>query len=329
MANKIRWGIVGPGHIAHSFARDLKLVEGGELTAVASRNLERANEFADEYSAQYRFGSYRELFESDVVDVLYIATPHTSHCELALGAMEHGKAVLCEKPLGIEADEVKRMIATAKSNKVFLMEALWSRFNPSIVKVKELVDEGRIGEVAYLNAHFGFYALDREEASRLLNPDLAGGSLLDIGIYPIFMAYLILGKPDNIEAVSLFHKTGVEIQTSMIFEYPHAQATLASGLRSKIQMRAEISGSKGSAFLHERWHETQGYTLEIDGDMEDFELPTTGKGYAHEIEEVHMCLRKGKLQSEKWSWQNSLDLINLLDEVRTLTGTTFPFELKR
>lgn len=326
MAEKIRWGIVGPGHIAHSFAKDLQLVDGGELTAVASRSLDRAKEFADEYGAEHRFGSYQELFESNTVDVLYIATPHTSHSDLTIAALNEGKAVLCEKPLGIDADEVKMMIATAKKNGAFLMEALWSRFNPSIVKVKDLIEEGKIGDIAYLSANFGFYALDRDEDGRLLNPDLAGGSLLDIGIYPIFLAYLMLGKPDNIEAVSLFHKTGVEIQTAMIFEYPHAQATLVSGLRSKIRMRAEISGSKGSAFLRERWHETQGYSLDTDGNWEDFELPTTGKGYSHEIEEVHECLRNEKLQSEKWSWQNSLDLINLLDEVRHITGTTFPFD---
>lgn len=326
MYKKIRWGIVGPGHIAHSFAKDLKLVEDGELTAVASRSLDRAKEFADEYGAEHSFGSYKELFESDVVDVLYIATLHTSHCELTIEALNHGKHVLCEKPMGVSADEVKTMIAAAKKNKVFLMEALWSRFNPSILKVKQIIDARVIGEVAYLNANFGFYALDRDENGRLLNPDLAGGSLLDIGIYPIFLAYLILGKPDNIEAASLFYKTGVEVQTSMIFEYNHSQAVLASGLRSKIQMRAEIAGSKGSVFLHEKWHEAQGYTLEIDGVEEQFDLPTTGKGYSHEIEEVHDCLKNGKLQSEKWSLQNSLDLVNLLDEVRTITGTTFPFE---
>lgn len=326
MAKKIRWGIVGPGHIAHSFAKDLQLVEGGELTAVASRSLNRAKEFADEYGVEHSFGSYQELFKSDVVDVLYIATLHTSHCELTIEALNNGKHVLCEKPMGVNADEVKRMIAAAKKNQVFLMEALWSRFNPSILKVKQMIDDGVIGEVAYLNANFGFYALDRDENGRILNPDLAGGSLLDIGIYPIFLAYLILGKPDNIEAASLFYKTGVEVQTSMIFEYTHSQAVLASGLRSKIQMRAEIAGSKGSIFLHEKWHEAQGYTLEIDGVEEQFDLPTTGKGYSHEIEEVQHCLKNGKLQSEKWSLQNSLDLVNLLDEVRAITGTTFPFE---
>lgn len=326
MSKKIRWGIIGPGHIAHSFAKDLKLVEDGKLTAVASRSLERAREFADAYSAEHSFGSYQELFESDVVDVLYIATPHTSHCKLTVEALDHGKPVLCEKPMGVNADEVKTMIAAAKKNGVFLMEALWSRFNPSIIKVKQLIDEGIIGDVAYLNANFGFYALDRDEDGRILNPDLAGGSLLDIGIYPIFLAYLILGKPDNIEAASLFYKTGVEVQTSMIFEYADSQAVLASGLRSKISMRAEIAGSKGSVYLHERWHEAQGYTVEIDGGDKKYELPTKGKGYSHEIEEVHECLKNGALQSRKWSLQNSLDLVNLLDEVRDITGTTFPFE---
>jgi len=322
----IRWGILGPGNIAHSFANDLKLVDGGHIAAVASRNKNRAQAFAEEYGAKEYFGTYEELFESKNVDVIYIATPHTGHAKWAIKAMESKKHVLCEKPMGIDADEVKTMITSAKKNQVFLMEALWSRFNPSIEKVKELIDEGIIGDVSYLNASFGFYALDREEDGRLLNPDLGGGSLLDIGIYPIFLAYLILGKPDNIEAASLFYKTGVEIQTSMIFEYPDAQAVLCSGLRSKINMRAEISGTDGSAFLQTRWHETQGYIIEKDGEAKVFDLPTLGKGYSHEIQEVHDCLRNGRLQSEKWGWQNSLDLANLLDEVRSITGTTFPFE---
>ena len=326
MGEKIRWGIVGPGNIARSFANDLKLVEDGELTAVASRSLQRAKEFADEYGAEHSFGSYEELFESDVVDVLYIATPHTSHCTLTIEAMDYGKNVLCEKPMGVNADEVKMMMAAAKKNGVFLMEALWSRFNPSITMAKQLIANGEIGEVAYLNANFGFYALDRDENGRLLNPDLAGGSLLDIGIYPIFLAYLMLGKPDNIEAGSLFYKTGVEVQTSMIFEYAKAQAVLASGLRSKISMKAEIAGSKGAIYLPERWHEAQGYIIERDGTEEKFDMPKTGKGYSHEIDEVHDCLRNGKLQSDKWTLQNSLDLVNLLDEVRDISGVTFPFE---
>ncbi len=326
MEDKIRWGIVGPGHIAHSFVKDLKLVAGGELTAVASRNLERAQEFATEYGAPYSFGSYEELFASDVVDVLYIATPHTSHADLSVKAMDQGKHVLCEKPLAVNNREVERMIEAAERNKVFLMEALWSRFNPAILKVKQLIENGEIGNISYLRADFAFYGLDRDEKGRVLNPGLAGGSLLDIGIYPIFLAYLMLGKPKRIKAISSFYKTGAETQTSMIFEYADAQAGLYSGLGSNSEMKAEIAGSKGSFFLHPRWHNAQGYSFEKDGEVTNFQLPTIGKGYTHEIEEVHACLQEGKLQSDLWSHQNSVDLIGLLDKVRKETGIIFPFE---
>lgn len=326
MDNTIGWGILGPGKIAQSFANDLKLVEGGRLVAAASRSLERAEIFAKEYGAEKAFGSYEELFMCDEVDVIYIATPHTGHMEWTIKAMQAGKHVLCEKPLGINLAEVQQMIATAKQNKVFLMEALWTRFNPSIQKVKRLIDNGKIGEVGYIHADFAFYGLDRDEESRVLNPDLAGGSILDIGIYPIFLSYLILGKPKSIQSTSNFHKTGAEIQTSMIFHYENAQAILYSGLTSESSMRAEIQGSKGSIYIDPRWHETDGFSLHIGESEERTDLPTTGKGYSHEIEEVHDCLKKGKLQSDLWSHQNSIDLISLLDEVRRQSGVVFPFE---
>jgi len=326
MNNKVRWGIVGLGNIAHQFVSDLKLVPNGQLTAVASRSPEKAKEFGEQYAAKFAFGSYRELFECNEVDVVYIATPHTSHAELTISAMNLGKHVLCEKPLGVNAVQVEEMITVALKNKVFLMEALWSRFNPTIQRVKQLIETGAIGEVGYLHADFAFPALERSEEGRLLNPVLAGGSLLDIGIYPIFLAYLILGKPKNIKAASNFYKTGVEIQTSMIFEYQSAQAVLYSGLTSKSEMKAEISGSKGSIFIHPRWHETQGYSVEKNKNLENFNLPTIGLGYSHEIEEVHSCLKYGKTESSLWSLKNSRELIELLDLVRKQTGIVFPFE---
>lgn len=326
MPQPIRWGIIGPGRIAHSFAKDLRLVPEGILTAVASRNLGSAKAFAEEYGAGRAFGSYAELMDSDLVDVVYIATPHTSHAELAIMAMDKGKHVLCEKPMGIDKGQVQRMVEAANRNKVFLMEALWSRFNPTIMRIKKLVDERHIGPISYIQADFAFYALDRDEKGRLLNLELAGGSLLDIGIYPIFLAYLMLGRPDGITASSRFHTTGAEIQTSMIFEYPRAQAMLYSGLNSKSDMRAQITGSGGSIYIHPRWHEAHGFSLEKEGVLEDFELPPIGKGYAHEIMEIHRCLKTGKIQSELWSHGNSLDLIGIMDEVRRKTGIRFPME---
>ncbi|TLP77604.1 Gfo/Idh/MocA family protein [Maribacter sp. ACAM166] len=322
----IKWGIVGAGNIAHSFSKDLALVNGGELTAVASRDFEKAKSFAAAYGAPNAFGSYEALFQSNTVDIIYIATPHTSHAELSIAAMKAGINVLCEKPMGVNKGQVQEMIQVAKENNVFLMEALWSRFNPTIKKVKELVDNGTIGDIGYLHADFAFYALDRDENGRILNPALAGGSLLDIGIYPIFLSYLLLGMPKDIQASSHFYKTGVEVQTSMIFDYDNAQSILYSGLNSNSEMKAQIAGSTGSIFIHPRWHEATGYTLEKDGDSVANEVGKLGKGYTHEIQEVHECLNSGKKESNLWSHQNSLDLIYIMDTVRAKTGIVFPFE---
>jgi predicted dehydrogenase len=314
------------GNIAQKFADDLKLIADGELTAVASRDIQKAKRFGELNNAKNSFGSYQELFGCTEVDVVYIATPHTSHADLSIMAMNEGRNVLCEKPMGINRGEVERMIASARKNKVFLMEALWSRFNPSIRKVKNLIDEGIIGEVGYLHADFAFYALDKDINGRLLNPALAGGSLLDIGIYPIFLAYLILGFPEKIMASSKIYKTGVDIQTSMIFEYSNAQAILYSGLTSNSEMKAEISGSEGTVFLTPRWHEAQEYSVEKNDKLEKVQLPTRGKGYEYEIEEVHQCLRNGKLESDLWSLKHTYDLIRIMDDIRKQTGVVFPFE---
>ncbi len=324
--HKVKWGILGLGSIAHHFVKDLLLNADANLIAVASRNTEKAKVFSEQYQSKYYFGSYKDLIHCPEVDVIYIATPHSFHAEIAIEAMTHGKHVLCEKPMGINRMEVQKMIKTAKENNVFLMEALWSRFNPAIQKVKQLLDSGRIGTIKYLHADFAFPALHREETNRLLNPDLAGGSLLDIGIYPVFLSYLILGKPSQIQASSKFFKTGIEMQTSILFDYPEAQALLYSGLNSKSKIKAEISGTKGSIFFDPSWHEAQGYTLELNDTSERFNLPTKGRGYYYEIEEVHHCLRNDQLESKLWSHQNSLDVIGLLDEIRGITGVIFPFE---
>ncbi|PIF00130.1 MAG: oxidoreductase [Maribacter sp.] len=327
MEQKIRWGIIGLGRIAHKFASDLNLVDGSEITAVASRSMDKAKVFAEQHQAKYAFGSYQALFECGEVDVVYIATPHTGHKEWSIKAMNHGKHVLCEKPMGMDRSDVEEMLSVAGKNQVFLMEALWSRFNPSIKKVKAMVDAGEIGEVGYLHADFAFYALDRPEEGRLLNPDLGGGSLLDIGIYPIFLSYLLLGMPEAIKASSRFYKTGVEIQTSLIFDYPKAQAILYSGFTSYSKMEAEISGSKGAILINGQWHAAQGYCLEMEGHViNDVGLPTSGNGYTYEIEEVNSCLQKGKLQSGLWTHQNSLDLAELLETIRVQNGIKFPFE---
>ena len=326
MEAKIRWGIVGPGNIATKFVENLKLFDEVEIAGVASRSWDKAKEFSVEHGIENAFGSYEELFSSDVIDVVYIATPHRFHKLLAMQAMNAGKHVLCEKPLGVNRGEVMELMACAKKNKVFLMEGLWSRFNPSIKEVKKMVEEEHIGKITHLHADFAFYAMDRGMESRLLNPELAGGSLLDIGIYPIFLAYLLLGMPQDIHAVSNFHDNGTELQTSIIFGYPKAQALLYSGFTCNSEIRAEVFGTKGQIIVHPRWHEAREFSLVHKEGTERFQKPLKGNGLYHEIEEVHHCLSSGLLESPLWSHQNSLDLVELLDAVRAKSGIRFPFE---
>ena len=327
MKSKIGWGIIGPGKIATEFANDLIQVSDAELTAVASRAMDRAKKFANTYKVPNVFNAYDQLFACDAVDIIYIATPHSFHKDLAIRAMKAGKHVLCEKPMGVNAVEVEEMIATAKEHKVFLMEALWSRFNPTIKKVKDITDKREIGKLKYINADFAFYALDRPMESRLFNLDLAGGTILDIGIYPVFLAYLFLGIPERIEAISNFNEIGTEIQTSIIFQYPNAQAILNSSFANKSRMSAEISGTLGNITLEPRFHETQGYTINLANESRSEQIPTLGRGYTHEILEVNKCIRENRLESAIWSHSDSLNLITLLDKIRLKAGVRFPFEV--
>ena len=312
----MRWGIIGPGKIAGKFAGDLQLVEDGELYAVASRNKERAAAFAKEFGASRVFGDYQALYRCEDVDVVYIATPHSFHAGEAIAAMEAGKHVLCEKPLGMNSAEVARMISAANSNSRFLMEAMWTRFNPAVSEVLEHIKNGRIGSIRYLQADFGFYAMDQPVDSRLFNPALGGGTLLDIGIYPVFLAYTLLGMPKAIEASSLFLENGVEYQTAVRFDYNHAHALLFSSFACSTSMRAEICGEKGRYFLEPRWHEAGAYTYEQAKGGEVLEnRPLKGKGYYYEIVEVQRCIRENLLESPHWSLTHSLDLIGLIDAV--------------
>lgn len=326
MADKIRWGLVGLGKISETFARDLALVPDAELTAVGSRNLQKATTFQAQFGSKYAFGSYEELYQCPEVDVVYIGTPHTFHAEMAIEATKNGKHVLCEKPMGVNLGQTSAIVKTAADKGVFLMEALWSRFIPAIARVHDLIMSGTIGDVKYIHADFAFYALDRDVKGRLLNPELAGGSVLDIGIYPIFLSYLLLGVPDHIHCNSQFHESGAEIQTGMLFEYNTAHALLFSSLGCNSEMKAEIGGTEGSIHLLPRWHESPGYILEQGGESTNIMVPKTGKGYVHEIEEVHRCLRNNQTESKLWGHQHSLDLVAIMDRVREKSGIRFPFE---
>ena len=323
---KTKWGIIGLGNIAGKFAKDLALVKEAELSAVASRDLEKAKMFAETYNADAAYGSYEKLLIESDAEVIYIATPHNFHFEHAMLALQHGKHVLCEKPIGVNSKQLEEMIALAKQKKRFLMEALWSRFNPTIKMVKELVDAETIGAIGYVNADFTFYGLDRGDGKRLLNPNLAGDSLLDIGIYPPFFAYLFLGKPKKIYASANFYKTGIEQQVSIILDYENAQAILHSGLGTHLETKAKVVGTTGSIHIGQQWHMAETYKLERNNEIEEFSIPTTGMGYYYEILEVMNCLNNGKTESELWSLQDSRNLLKMMDDVRKIIGVKFPFE---
>lgn len=321
----LRWGIIGCGKIANHFANDLKLVGGHHLQAVASRSSAKADAFSKEHNASSAYGSYDLLFQDKEVDVVYVATPHNSHMEWAIAAMNHKKHVLCEKPLAVNKSQVTAMVKASRANQVFLMEALWSRFNPTIKAVKQRCDKGDLGDIKHLYSEFSFLS-EHSDESRLFNLDLAGGALLDVGIYPIFLAYLILGYPDEVKVEGKIGPTGVDVQASMIFKYVDSQASLFCGLKSHGENLSLISGTKGRFVLPSRWHEAESYIEKIADAEVVHVLPTLGRGYTYEIEELRRCISAGVVESPMWTHQDSLQLISILDELREQMGLRYPFE---
>lgn len=319
-----RWGILGCGRIAHKFAQDLQTIPDARLHAVASTDLNRAVTFAADYGAPNAYGRYEDLLSCPDLDVVYIATTHNFHYENTLMCLNGGLPVLCEKPFAMNSRQVRTMVETAREKGVFLMEALWSRFMPCIVKAKELADSGAIGTVTGLRADFGFRApFDPEK--RLFNKALGGGSLLDIGIYPLFLSYLLLGKPTTVKAAAVFGQTGIDEQCGMVLTYANgAMANLFSTLTAKTDTDACIYGSTGNLHIGGRFHEGQSVTIKpAEGDRQIYTYPRQTWGYNYEANHVMQCLREGKTESPLWSLDDSLNLIDLLDTLRQAAGIQY------
>lgn len=317
MSKNIKWGVIGLGKIAGKFCEDLALVGAVELHAVASRSLENAKTFAQTHGAEVAYGDYQSIMRDPQVEVIYIATPHTFHAELAIACLEAGKAVLCEKPFAMNTAQVTRMVQAAEKNSVFLMEAMWTRFFPSTRLVLDLIQSGEIGSVRLVQADFGFTAAYDTE-KRLFNKTLGGGALLDIGIYPLYLSLLSLGTPSNVQASAHIGPTGVDHSLGMLLSYGgDAQAVLSATLTATTQTEAWIYGSEKSIHMHQRFHHCEKISIYNGHDLErTLDFPYEGIGYHFEIQEVVECLQSGKLQSEKMTHQDSLKLINLLDLVR-------------
>jgi predicted dehydrogenase len=301
------------------------LIPDAELAAVASRNDEKSKDFAKQYNCPKAYSSYDDIINDPEIDILYIATPHSSHATLTIKALQHNKHVLCEKPIALHYNDALKMIDASKANNKFFMEAFWTRFNPSFCEAFAKIKQGEIGEVKYINADFAFFADNLEGVgNRKTDINLGGGSLLDIGVYPLFLCYVILGIPIEILAKSNFHQTGADLQTSMILQYENAQAILHCSFVSTSNIKATINGTKGSINLNTPWYKTQSLTLNVDAQQKEIGLPTKGTGFTYEIEECHQCINDCRIESTLWSHQNSLDLIKIVDQVKDQVGLEYP-----
>ncbi len=313
-----RWGILGPGRIAHKFAQDLLTLPNALLYAVASTHQPRADAFAQQYGATHALGHYDDLLTLPDLDVVYVATPHVLHHENIMMLLNAGVAVLGEKPFAMNGGQVREMVSLARSKRVFLMEALWSRFLPVLLRARQLAHDGAIGTITGVRADFGF-AASFAPGSRLFDKALGGGSLLDIGIYPLFWSYLFLGMPQTVKASAIFGPTGVDEQCGMVLTYANGEmALLDSTLRARTPCEAFVYGTEGMIRLSTRWHETQSLTLTRNGQPpEEITMPRSTFGYDYEAAHLMQCLTEGRTESNVWSLQDSLNLMALLDAVRT------------
>ncbi len=328
MKEKIRWGILGCGRISRKFASDLRLAEGAELIAVGSRTKQSAEAFAKEFPVKYLHDSYEQLVSNPEVDVIYVATPHNFHYENTLLCLEHSKPVLCEKAFAINHRQAQEMFRKAREKKVFLMEALWTRFLPHYVKVQEMIREGKLGGIKSVLVNFGFRP-DPPAPARLLDPELGGGTLLDIGIYNVFLVLSVLGRPDHIAASADLTAAGIDEQLAIQFRYKNgAMAQLFSTFSSNLATEADICGEQARIRLTSRFYEPS-TTLEFYPGRTDSRqiIPVDrepGFGYQYEIRHVGECLRNQLLESPLRSHQHTLELMEVLDEIRRIASIRYP-----
>lgn len=310
------WGILGAGKIAEKFAQDLKSVDGAVLYAVASRSVNKAEEFAKNHNVKIPYGSYLEMVEDENVDIIYVATPHTFHFEHSILCLKHEKAVLCEKPFGINLEQVEAMISLAKENNVFLMEALWTQFLPHFQFVSELTTSKKYGELLEVQADFGFKAAF-DVNNRLYNKELGGGSLMDVGIYPVFLALSLLGNPENISAEASFCSTGVDESCSIQFNYSNgAKAILYSAINETTPISATLRFDKATVIINSRFHEPSSVSIQTKGKLENKEFPVTTHGYNFEAAHVQNMLEENKKESNLMTFEKSKQLISILDRIR-------------
>jgi len=322
----VGWGVVGPGGIAARFAEAMGVVDGGEIVAVASRSLERAHAFGDRFGIPGRYGDGGDLLADPAVDAVYVATPHGRHEADTLAAVEAGRHVLCEKAFALNAAQARRMAEAARARGVFLMEALWSRFLPPYRRLGALLEEGRIGEPLLVEADFGFRVPVAPE-HRLFAPALGGGALLDLGIYPVQLCALVLGRPERVAADGVVGETGVDEVVTGLLHHRRGLGVIKAATRVALPCTARISGSEGWIDLPAFMHCPTSLTVTAaGGTTEHIDTAWEGDGLRFEIEEVHRCLAAGRVESEVMPLDESIALMEVLDAMRAQLGVAYPGE---
>ena len=327
VVRKFRWGILGTGAIARQFVRGLRSLPAAEVFAVGSRSENSAAEFADQRNIPRRHASYEGLAADPEVDVVYIATPHPFHAENAELCLQAGKAVLCEKPFCVNAAEAERMVELAREKGVFIMEGMWTRFFPLMGEVRRLLFEGAIGEVRMLNVDFGFRA-DLDPASRLFERRLGGGALLDVGVYCVSFASMVLGRPSGFVSLPHLGETGVDEQASVILEHEGGRlANLSIGVRTNTPQEATIMGTEAYIRIHAPWWRPASMTISRPGtEDETVEVPVSGNGFNYEAAEVMRCLEAGKTESDVMPLEETVSVLRTMDSIRAEWGLRYPGE---
>lgn len=326
---ELKWGIIGSGQIASAFADDIKLTanKGQTIQAVLGHTLDKAKEFAAEEKIPAYFDNLDNFLQQSNVDVVYIATPHTLHYEQTLQCLAHKIPVLCEKPLAINIQQVQEMIAASKQHNTFLMEGMWIRFLPSIKKVLSLIHEDAIGDIVCVKADMSYRA-PHDPNNRFFDPDKGGGSLLDLGIYPVYLALLLLGQPHTIQAQARLTNEHIDEGCAALFHYTGgAYAVIESSLIAQMEWEAIIYGDKGKIKIMRPWNEIpRAIVVETYDDEKTTTYPChwEGRGLQFEIDEVYSCIQQGKIESEYFGHHSSLDLMETMDEIRKQTGIQYP-----
>ena len=330
MTEKINWGIIGCGRISAAFARGLRLLRDTRLTAVASLTPGKAETFAKRFHASKAYTDYESLAADKDVDIVYIGTLHNAHMPNTLLALDNGKHVLCEKPFALNAKEAAAMIQKAQEKELFLMEAMWTRFLPASRKIRQLLDSGVLGDVRYLRAEFGFSA-EWDPEDRLHNLELAGGSLLDLGIYPVSYARWVFGqKPSSLHSTACIGETAVDENSSYYFQYEGGNsALLFSSFRIKTPNMALIGGTKGYIripnFFHPRWFVHMPSNSRIP---KIHHLPYRSTGLQYQAREAMDCIHSGRPESPIMPLDETLEIMETLDSLRRPWGLVYPEETR-